>query len=74
MANSTRPGRRRKANPDRPPKPYPGFPLTPHPAGYWCKSILGKLHDLGRWGKRVNGKMVRIQSDGWQEALVLCQT
>jgi hypothetical protein len=26
----------------KPPKPYPEFPLTAHPAGYWCKKIRGK--------------------------------
>src|SRR5262249_40487054 len=34
---------------DKPAKPYPEFPLTPHPAGYWCKQIRGKLHYFGRW-------------------------
>src|SRR5262249_5076399 len=28
-------------------KPYPGFPLTAHPAGYWCKKIRGKVHYFG---------------------------
>jgi integrase len=45
------------ANPDRsttaynqkPSKPYPEFPLTAHPAGYWCKKIRGKLHYFGPW-------------------------
>src|SRR5262245_13492906 len=31
----------------RPSKPYPDFPLTAHPAGYWCKKIRGKLHYFG---------------------------
>src|SRR5262249_12061958 len=30
-------------------KPYPEFPLTAHPAGYWCKKIRGKLHYFGPW-------------------------
>ena len=34
----------------RPSKPYPEFPLTPHPAGYWCKKIRGKVHYFGPWG------------------------
>lgn len=29
-------------------KPYPGFPLTPHPSGRWCKKIKGKLHYFGK--------------------------
>src|SRR6516162_8821546 len=33
----------------KPAKPYPEFPLTAHPAGYWCKKIRGKLHYFGRW-------------------------
>src|SRR3984957_12327177 len=31
-------------------KPYPEYPLPPHPAGYWCKRIRGTLHYFGpRW-------------------------
>jgi integrase len=33
----------------KPTKPYPEYPLTPHPAGYWCKKIRGKLHYFGPW-------------------------
>src|SRR5262245_29190827 len=33
----------------KPAKPYPEFPLTAHPAGYWCKKIKGKLHYFGPW-------------------------
>src|SRR5262245_2736279 len=36
--------------PSKPAKPYPEFPLTAHPAGYWCKKIRGKLHYFGPWG------------------------
>jgi len=32
----------------KPAKPYPTFPLTPHPAGYWCKKIRGRLHYFGK--------------------------
>src|SRR5438477_3010990 len=35
--------------PVKPSKPYPEFPLTAHPAGYWCKKIRGKLHYFGPW-------------------------
>jgi len=54
---------------NRPAKPYPDFPLTPHPAGYWCKSIKGKVVYFGRWGRIRNGKMERLPDDGWREAL-----
>jgi integrase len=35
--------------PSKPDKPYPEFPLTAHPAGYWCKKIRGKIHYFGPW-------------------------
>src|SRR5262245_9486487 len=45
--HSTAPGAAAKAS--KPGKPYPEFPLTAHPAGYWCKKIRGKLHYFGPW-------------------------
>jgi integrase len=65
--DSTPRPRPRKA--DRPKKPYPDFPLTPHPCGAWQKKIRGKIHYFGRWGRIVNGKMERVPGDGWQAAL-----
>src|SRR5207244_7623487 len=46
-ANST--PARVQSKPDKPAKPYPEFPLTAHPAGYWCKKIRGKIHYFGPW-------------------------
>src|SRR5690606_35227272 len=61
---------RRKAN-TLPPKPYPEFPLTAHNLGYWVKSINGTMHRFGRWGRQRDGKMVRLEGDGWRAALDL---
>jgi integrase len=41
--------KRNSTAPFKPSKPYPEFPLTAHPAGYWCKKIRGKIHYFGPW-------------------------
>src|SRR5262249_29216284 len=52
-----------------PKKPYPDFPLTPHPSGTWCKKIRGKVHHFGRWFRRLDGVPVRVDGNGWEQAL-----
>jgi integrase len=48
-AHPTTPAADSKPASAKPAKPYPEFPLTAHPAGYWCKKIRGKLHYFGPW-------------------------
>lgn len=69
-AQSTRKGRGGKS-PDRPKKPYEGFPLYPHPLGYWAKKVAGKIRYFGRWATRVDGKLVPVLGDGHLQALEL---
>lgn len=33
------------------------------------KKIRGKIHYFGKWAKRVNDKLVRVEGDGRKEAL-----
>jgi integrase len=53
----------------RPVKPYPEYPLSPHPSGKWQKKIAGRIHYFGQWARRVGGKLVRVDGDGWEDAL-----
>ncbi len=53
----------------KPKKPYSDFPLTPHANGFWQKKIRGKIHYFGKWARRVDGKLVRVEGDGWEAAL-----
>src|SRR5262245_61255832 len=69
MSQSTRSPRRGKAA-KRPRKPTPDFPLTPHASGKWMKKIRGRILYFGRWAKLVDGMLVRVAGNGWQDALM----
>lgn len=74
-SNSTRKCRSRKVANARPPEPYPDFPLSAHPLGYWSKKIHGKLHHIGRWGRIRKGKMEWVdKKGGWQAAFELFES
>ena len=68
-ANSTARRTRRKRT-DRPPKPYPEFPLQPHASGHWSKRIRGRMCYFGKWGQRQNGHLELLPDGGaWRAAL-----
>ncbi len=73
MAHSTAPKRKRKSRSKgpkhpHPPKPRPDYPLSFHASGKYQKSIGGKIHYFGRWGRIVNGEMQVIPGPTWEEA------
>jgi len=58
-ANSTRNRGRRKSS-EQPQKPYPEFPLNPHPLGYWSKKLNKKIIHFGRWARVVKGRLEHL--------------
>jgi hypothetical protein len=73
MLDSTGTSTSSKSKLDKPKKPYRDFSLTPHNSGAWMKKIRGKIFYFGRWARRSNGELVRVQNHGWEEALKLYQ-
>src|SRR5262249_40113255 len=69
MPEHSSPKRQSRKASVRPNKPYPDFPLYPHPLGYWSKKINGTIHHFGRWGRMVKGKVIRLDGDTWKDAL-----
>ncbi len=61
------------AGPGKPPtgrrSPIPSSPLLRTRPAPGRKKIRGKIHYFGRWARRENGKLVRIEGDGWKEDL-----
>jgi integrase len=68
MAHSSKLTKPKRPGITKPKKPRKDFPLSPHGSGKWQKKIGGKLYYLGRWAKREEGQLVRVENDGWREA------
>jgi integrase len=64
---SAKSNRRSPRKPTPPPKPYEGFPLSPHASGKYQKMIKGKIYYFGAWAKREQGEWKLIE-DGWVSA------
>jgi hypothetical protein len=59
MSQST-PNSRPRNDADRPKKPYPEFPLSPHPSGASQKKIRGKRPYFARWAHRVTSDALTV--------------
>lgn len=46
----------------KPKKPYPDYPLGPHPNGQWCKKIRGRVHFFGVWSD-PNGAVAKYLAE-----------
>lgn len=65
-STSARPSRKALTKPK---KPYAEFPLTPHASGKWQKKIRGQIYYFGAWARRLEGVLIRVEGNGWKEAL-----
>ena len=52
----------RVAKPARVRKPYPDFPLTPHPSGRSCKEAKGRFYCFGRAKSDPKGTVALSES------------
>ncbi|MEQ8791703.1 MAG: tyrosine-type recombinase/integrase [Pirellulaceae bacterium] len=75
MAKSTATLATGKAAKERPPKPYPEFPMYAHPSGNWARklkprgALKPKVFYFGPWGRRAGGELIRLEDDGVDAAL-----
>jgi integrase len=68
MSNSTPRKRSRKSSKKvsstRPKPPRKDFPLYAHPSGHWACKSAGRFYYLGRWGKRIDGVVQPLPTNG----------